>query len=387
MFSQRLHEYFADVIDLMTREIHAISPDDLRSIDVDQLSSDLAEKYKVETATLGEDISSEEPPFSPGSRTKLFTFYLPFTGNRRILEYHGTSTSVIDQRLQVDGDNIVIQFSAEPNDLDYIRHTVHRVKGQIQSNLDSVNHFLKTANPSLKDEAKRLILERQHHFASHRSTVSQLQQLFPLRRRDDQAVAAFVPVRPRPMRVLSPNPTPSKPQPEPELSLADYGSILQVIQNMITVCERSPSVFKTMKEEDFRTILLVGLNGIFQGDATAETFNGAGKTDILIRVNNNNIFISECLIWDGPEYFRGKLVNQLFGYSTWRDSKLAAIIFNRKKDFTSVVQKMKEVVNSLDNRIAEIPCSIPSSCRHRLRRKDDPQKEFILTCLAFEVPT
>ena len=78
---------------------------------------------------------------------------------------------------------------------------------------------------------------------------------------------------------------------EPELSLADYDQILEVIQSMVKVFERSPSVFKSMKEKDLRTILLVALNGVFKGNATGETFNGIGDTDILIRVKDTNIFI------------------------------------------------------------------------------------------------
>src|SRR5262249_40554344 len=170
------------------------------------------------------------------------------------------------------------------------------------------------------------------------------------------------------------------------VSLTAYDEIHGVIRSMGAVSERSPSVFKTMEEEHLRTILLVALNGVFRGDATAETFNRAGKTDILIRVNDKNIFIAECLIWDGQEHFRKKLTEQLFRYSTWRDSKLAAVVFNRKKDFSAVVQKMKEVVAGLANKVAEMPYPVATGCRHRLRREDDSQKQFILTSLAFEVP-
>ena len=91
---------------------------------------------------------------------------------------------------------------------------------------------------------------------------------------------------------------------EPELSLADYDQILEVIQSMVKVFERSPSVFKSMNEEDLRTILLIALNGVFQGNATGETFNGIGDTDILIRVKDTNIFMTECPIWSGPEHLR-----------------------------------------------------------------------------------
>lgn len=174
---------------------------------------------------------------------------------------------------------------------------------------------------------------------------------------------------------------------DPQLSLNDYDEILKIVQNMVTVFERSRSVFRAMEEEHLRTILFVALNGIFEGGATGETFNGEGKTDILIRVKNSNIFIAECLIWDGPEHFKKKLETQLFRYSTWRDSKLAAVVFNRRKHFSEVVQKMRGVVSALPNRICDMPYSAQSGCRARMRRTDDTQKEFVLTCLAFEVPS
>jgi hypothetical protein len=46
---------------------------------------------------------------------------------------------------------------------------------------------------------------------------------------------------------------------------------------------------------------LVQLNGQYQGAATGETFNHTGKTDILIRHENKNIFVAECKFWGGYE--------------------------------------------------------------------------------------
>jgi hypothetical protein len=84
----------------------------------------------------------------------------------------------------------------------------------------------------------------------------------------------------------------------------------------------------------------------------------------------------------------GPMFNSASGrYSTWRDSKLAAIVFNRKKEFSAVVHKMREVAARLSNRLADMPYPVSTGCRHRLRRDDDPRKQFILTCLAFEVPS
>jgi hypothetical protein len=180
---------------------------------------------------------------------------------------------------------------------------------------------------------------------------------------------------------------PNKPTKEYAISDADYDEILRVIRDMVKVFERSPSVFRQMKEEDFRTILMVALNGVFQGSATGETFNGAGKTDILIRAENKNVFIAECLMWKGPEYFRGKLTDQLFKYATWRDSKLAAIVFNRGTNHATVVDGMKKVVSGLPTHRGWGTYSGEGTAfRCRLHREDDPQQEFTLTCLAFPVP-
>src|SRR5207253_7059486 len=81
------------------------------------------------------------------------------------------------------------------------------------------------------------------------------------------------------------------------------------------------------------------------GQATGETFNFEGKADILIRAEGKNIFIAECKFWRGPESFREAL-EQLLGYATWRDSKLALVIFNRDRQFSSVLEKIPEVVKS-----------------------------------------
>jgi hypothetical protein len=51
---------------------------------------------------------------------------------------------------------------------------------------------------------------------------------------------------------------------------------------MVRVMEQSPHAFATMHEEDLRTYFLVQLNAQYEGQATGETFNFQGKTDILI---------------------------------------------------------------------------------------------------------
>jgi hypothetical protein len=68
------------------------------------------------------------------------------------------------------------------------------------------------------------------------------------------------------------------------LIMAEYEEILQIMKNMAQGMERSPHEFAGMGEETLRSHFLVQRNGVYEGQATRETFNFEGNTDILIRV-------------------------------------------------------------------------------------------------------
>ena len=127
------------------------------------------------------------------------------------------------------------------------------------------------------------------------------------------------------------------------MGIDDYEHILSVLSNMVEVMERSPSAFKGMNEEDLRTHFLVQLNGHYEGQATGETFNYEGKTDILIRADGRNIFIAECKFWTGPAGLT-KALDQLLGYTAWRDTKAALLIFNRNRNMSAVLERLTKTV-------------------------------------------
>jgi hypothetical protein len=91
--------------------------------------------------------------------------------------------------------------------------------------------------------------------------------------------------------------------PEPALAQSDYEEILDIMKNMTRVMELSPHAFLEMDEEALRSHFLVQLNGAYEGDATGETFNFQGKTDILIRKDGKNVFVAECKFWKGEKAF------------------------------------------------------------------------------------
>jgi hypothetical protein len=117
-----------------------------------------------------------------------------------------------------------------------------------------------------------------------------------------------------------------------------YEQALEVLRNARNALERTPSMTAHLDEEKIRDLLLVFLNAQFEGDAAGEVFNAAGKTDILIRAGDRNVFIAECKIWKGPKTIRDAL-GQLRSYLTWRDTKAALLVFLRSGQPTAIISK------------------------------------------------
>jgi len=130
---------------------------------------------------------------------------------------------------------------------------------------------------------------------------------------------------------------------------------------------------------------LVQLNGHYEGQATGETFNYHGKTDILVRSEGRNIFIAECKFWSGPKML-SETIDQLLSYTSWRDTKVAIIIFNRNKDFSSVLAAISEAAKSHSNFNRVLPGSKETVFRYCFSHRDDKNRELFLSILAFDVP-
>lgn len=175
------------------------------------------------------------------------------------------------------------------------------------------------------------------HFLEAAQRFAKVQELIniPLLERSD-AVAQAVSLIPK--RVVLPSP--SLREPDPRLLAESYEMLLGRLRVMGRAIERVPEPFANLSEEALQFFFLVILNSQYglEGSASAETFNAGGKTDVLIRWNNQNLFIAECKIWGG-EATVSKAIDQLFGYMTVRDTRSAILLFVRTKDFTKTMAK------------------------------------------------
>jgi len=176
------------------------------------------------------------------------------------------------------------------------------------------------------------------------------------------------------------------PKSSPKLHEDHYEHILKVCGNMAEVMERSPTAFKKISEPSLRFHFLVQLNAQFEGGATAETFNLGGKTDIRIHWEGKVIFIAECKYWKGEASYSAT-IDQLLDYVTWRDTKVAILVFNTNKDFTNVLKEIDAATCKHANFIrADQEYKHNSGFRYIMKNKNDHDREFVITVLGFDVP-
>jgi hypothetical protein len=198
--------------------------------------------------------------------------------------------------------------------------------------IDEFNATLRTRIRAGIDARRQRILNRRGALASTG---------LPVRRRPDAPrtyQAPGVARRPSPAAPRSA----AKPAAAPEPVLIDpfYEHILSVIRAGARGIERARNAFAGLKEEDLRQLFLFTLNTHYAGAATGEAFNAEGKTDILVRVEDRNVFIGECKFWSGAVGF-STTIDQLFGYTTWHDTKAALIMFVREKGLTEIIAKAR----------------------------------------------
>lgn len=369
------------------------NPDDLADyfeskylIDVPVLDEDhiqtSQDDIKIELARGFETFGYERygPNMVDGTR---IIYHIPFSGDPNVFNIAPTTRAMNPPRGKIV--RVELQIKREERDLDAsrIKAAFNSDIVQIRTHLKQISTDVATHNSSLKATALDKISKRRDKLINDQKIVANLG--YPVKERLGAKETFSYPTK----RVQIPMPQPSRVpgQPlDPALDMVIYESILKILQDMSVAIERAPSAFKNIDEESLRHHFLVSLNGHFESDASGETFNYDGKTDILIRVDGKNIFIAECKFWDGPKSL-SDAIDQVLGYATWRDTKIAILVFSRAKDFTKVIAQLGEVVRTHSNFISEIAFPSETGFRAVVKHKNDSDRHLTLTVLAFNIPS
>jgi hypothetical protein len=325
LLSDRLHGQWELAMDY----VNQLSDVTLLARTVDELVSDVTARFSLEMPKL---VTSQLELDDAGSGEPV-ELLIPFTGPRDLLRWCPDGIAQGDFiHARVVNDDVVITLGEAP------KLSKPQIElGHLNRCLDCVRREVDAWHEDLKLSLARRLAERIQDAKMHRDTIESLG--FPVRRRADAPPVFTEPIIER-------RPPPNVPvgrqlPAEPALSSDYYEHILYVIRAAGKAMERAPETYAGWSEPKRRDVLVLMLNTHYEGKVHAEAFNAHGKTDILIRSDDDkNVFIGECKFYSGPASVTDA-IDQLFGYATWRDVKLAIVLFIERVGFTDAVRKAR----------------------------------------------
>lgn len=380
-------------LEALRADVDGYNPDALLNTSPDDLGSYFIEKFEIEVPELLVDqltVDQRETSFEKEDYGRiirvqgtLIEVEVPFSGEGDAFKIQPTTYSLNPPRASVRGQ--MLSFGIEGNGLDAeeVRKRIDANLAQINENLERLRSSAIGLNAQLRTSALERIEQRRTKLLSDRNLVADLGLPLKSRARQQATYAA-----PEVKKKIAPKPpTPSKDpfKPEPALTESDYQNILGILERMVEVMECSPRDFANMQEETLRSHFLVQLNAQYEGNATGETFNYEGKTDILVKSNGRNIFIAECKFWHGAKKHT-ETIDQLLGYLSWRDTKSAIVIFNKNKNFSKMLEELKRATIEHPQCKERLNTRSETGWTYRFAHRDDPNRQMLVTVLAFDVP-
>jgi hypothetical protein len=369
--TEDLCEYFLGKYQLNTPVIH-----------IDNAVADQQETKVDVSKNPNRYVTDRNHPFYiPGTK---ITIIVPFDGYPFLFDIKPSQYTLSPPRAIIEENQLIFEYEGINLQSESIKTQFDNTIKEIKEYLSWLSHDIEGYNSSLSSIIHLEIENRKTKLLKDQSLVAALG--FSLKQRSDDNMTYAAPQVRRKILPSPPLASVTPYTPEPVLLQDHYEHILKVLEDMALVMERSPRAFVSLKEEDLRTHFLVQLNGHFEGNATGETFNFSGKTDILIRVNEKNIFIGECKFWNGTKKLM-ETINQLLGYSSWRDTKTAIILFNKKKNFSNVLKTIPSTIEAHPNYKRTLPQLSDTRFQYVFGHREDSNRELIMTILAFDVPT
>jgi len=310
---------------------------------------------------------------------------IPYEGDSGLFKLRpSTYGSGMIPDIEIEDDRILfsISFPDDKANGGALKIRIEQQAKLLSDNVQYLKTMVETHNKTAPNEVRQAL---QHKKKLAESSLGILKDLdIPIKRRDEPLTYA-VPTKRRKLPINQPKVSTEKYQIEPRLDESEYQYILKIMRGMSLVIERTPNSFSNLDEEAIRDHFLIQLNGTYEGSATGETFNASGKTDILIRVRDRNIFIAECKFWRGPKEF-DKAIDQLLSYLSWRDTKCALLIFNKTKDSTAVRGKMYATMESRPEHRKAVKHNLEGDSRYIFVKESDPGREIIISTQLYDIP-
>ncbi len=370
-----------------------MSRDELLTRDLELVTDEVLDVFKPVTV-LWDDVTMTEPTQLERGGTDAFgrrivqaqassVLSVPVEGEATVLTYRshtGAPMPPLDGQASPGKLELVWTGVLDANP-ESIREWYARRRLEIERFLVNNNNEVVAYNAQMRRAINETIGQlRAEELARRRLTES---LPFPVAR--SPRATRPVAVTRRQVTLQQAKPASEKFAPEWSLDAAVFDDIVADLTSMATVLERMPGA-AALGEEHLRNLLLGMLNTNYTGQVAGELFNGRGKTDIVVRAQDRNVFIGECKFYDGPKSV-SHAVDQLLSYVVWRDTKAALLLFVKSGNFTDVVAKVTVAVTSHPRCQKTLPAEEPAvRSDYLLTREDDPDRVIHLAVLPFRLP-
>jgi len=390
----RYDVYSSNKIGEMKNEIDAKPKEYILGVDEQTYVDYLVEKYALEILEIEfqhETVTSQILQEQRSDRHETyfkeiyaFTVTFPFSGSSVIFKIHPITYIIKSTDILVNDLEKTVSYTFRLDKMD--PEEFNRSKGIYRdhafANLENANHWAFQWNASLRNFAS-------NHFQMVKNKYVKQNDFFAAINIPIDKGTASVFTAPTVQKKIIPQPkVDSKKEitSVPTMANEMYIDVLKVIYDAGKSMERKPALYKGKDEEGLRDQFLFILETRYNATtATGETFNRAGKTDILLKYANDgtNLFVAECKFWHGVSEFLNA-ISQLFdGYLTWRDSKVALLLFVTNRDFSNVLSTIQSGIQSH-------PCFIKATGQHGESSfsylfclQQDSQKQVFFEVIAF----
>ena len=398
-YEGRLDEYLAGISKSINDTIGREAEDYILNVNEDEYARHLLERFDpeqpsvdfdgVEVTSIERMVRAEDFPNSYNVRRgasypkQAIVYHLPIEGDIDLFRYQPNPSLLWTEEVTIIDGSMKFEILSLNESKDEIKNEAEHIMLNLRTQLAHVLRDVDGFKRGLENSIKSMIQARKQHFLDKQSLLNSLG--VPVRKRSDlpQTFTVPPPKTRKSLTLLRPKPDAAQPA-DPTLDDTTYNQILGNIFDVGKVFERLPSMYAGKGEEDLRDQILLYLEPHFEGTG-GETFNAAGKTDILIRWQNNTVFIAECKIWHGQKQYL-EAIDQLLSYLTWRDSKAAIILFVRNRDLSTVIQAIEEATPTHPNFAEGKGKSDETVLRYEIHFAGDVNKRIKLAVMLFHIP-
>lgn len=392
-----LSEYLEDIRKKAVASVARIPEETLAANSNEEIAAQIAPNYRVEQVELDReaaefdteeiqvDVSQDfrrailDPSRPFYIKATRWILHVPFTGDRHIFRYQPSQHFLSNFFGTVKNGELLVSYDQADGDETDVQAEILGQLGKIEQMLAWARSDVDGHNDNqLERDIINALVRRRGEIARDNAQRSKI--TIPIRSKAGPESRPAATVQRRPARPARQDGTTGLPSAKARATLAaEYEHIIEVLRTYGRQMERSPKSFAT-SETGRRDAMLGALATHYKGQAFAEAFNRRGKTDILLREEDENLFVCECKIWEGAQAFFDA-IDQLLGYATWHDTRLAIVVFVEQKDLSRVLAAAAKALSEHEAFAASRKSEHEAEFRCELKFPGDEAKRLQLTVL------